>query len=238
MSRFLLIGIASLIVLASGASAQEYPPTLRQLTVTGTGMASEEPDLATITFGIDAKSYDASDAVDQAAGIIDAALRAASRLGVAEEDMRTSSYSLWIENMYDPVTYEYTGEIMYHVTHYISADIRDLDDVGEVLAAVVDAGANSITGVTFTVEDRTGLYDTARVRATQDAARRAAQLAATAGVTLGVPTYISEYSYDYYGDYYGYAEADYSTYGGGAAPSIAPGVFSVSTQVTITYQLD
>ena len=104
-------------------------------------------------------------------------MAAARSEGVTGEDMQTMSYNLWVQEVWDDYNYEYTGEIEYHVIHYIKADIRDIESVGDVLAAVVSEGANSITGVTFYVEDTSTLYEEARRLAAEDAHDKAQQLA-------------------------------------------------------------
>jgi len=236
--------IAAVLLLAASAAmaqtdqAYQYPS---QISVTGYGVAEAEPDLASIVFGVDATGITAAEAVDTATEMMDGARAAAHRAGVAEDDMSTTYYSLWQEEIYDP-DYGYTGEYQYHVTENMTAKVRDIDDVGEVIAAVVSGGANTVTSITFTVADIVSLRAEARANAAADARGRAEQLAREAGVTLGRISMISEYSYNdsYYGDPYYSAASTYSmsmdaASGEIAAPSITPGVTTYSTSVSITY---
>jgi len=150
---------------------------------------------------------------------------------------------MWTEYEYDSSTYEYTDVRIYHVTDYASLKLYDMEDVGEVLAALVQGGANCISGVSFSITDKTPAYDEARRIAVEDARNRAEQLAEATGVTLGEPTMISEYSYDYYDPYYGYGgmpatiTADESGMAM-SAPSISPSMMSVQTSVSITYGME
>lgn len=102
------------------------------LNVTGSGTAYAEPDVASIEFGVDITEKDPAEAVDHAAEMMDAAFAAASEYGISKSDMKAISYNMWVEEEYDYNTYEYTGETLYHVSHYAQVDIRDLDSVGEV----------------------------------------------------------------------------------------------------------
>ncbi|HRY61188.1 MAG TPA: SIMPL domain-containing protein [Candidatus Fermentibacter sp.] len=239
-----MLAAAVLLMVCGTASAQDPYVYPRQISVTGTGTAWSEPDMATITFGVDVTGYSAAEAVDEASGMMRGARDAAVREGVDSDDIATSSYSLWTEYEYDEYTYEYTDVLLYHVSDYATLKRYDAESVGEVLAALVEGGANYISSVSFAISDRAALYDEARIMAVEDAQNRAGQLASATGVTLGEPTMISEYSYDYYDPYYGYGamSASISTgeYAGGgmAPPAITPAEMSVQTSVTITYGIE
>lgn len=242
MSARLILAAAAALAIICACSAQpaEEPDDLdsvRQITVTGTGVADAEPDVATIIFGVDVSSGDPGEAVQEAADLMNAGLAAARNMGVAGEDLKTYSYSLWIENVYDPITYQPTGERNYHVSQYESVDVRDMARVGEVLAGVVDAGVNSVSSVTYRVEDQTALQAQAREAAIADARGKAEAIAAGLGVQLGGPIMVSEYS----GGYAYYDQTAQYNYGAGAfgdtAPPITPGSFTVTGSVTITFAI-
>jgi len=90
------------------------------LVVVGTGVATAEPETARVTFGVELRGDDPAAIVDEAANKINRATEAAEDVGVTEEDIRTSGYSLWVENIYNPETGTPTGEVIYHVSHYIT----------------------------------------------------------------------------------------------------------------------
>lgn len=229
--------LAASILLLCSCGEEEIAVT-RQLTVTGNGMASAEPDVASIVFGVDVSSDGPAEAVTEATERMDAARSAAIGAGVDIEDISTTSYRLWIENVWDPRAGEYTGEILYHVSHYEIMDVRDLDSIGTVLAAVVSAGVNSVTSVTFRVDDQSALFTQARQAAIADAEGRAASMARALGVTLGEPVYVSEYG----GGYTDYRYFEQTVTAGvvcdAAAPTLAPGSFSTSASVSVTYSIE
>jgi uncharacterized protein YggE len=70
--------------------------------------------------------------------------------------------------------------------------VRDVEMVGAVLDAAVDAGANQVHGVTFTVEDESTWQGQAREKAMADARARANELASLADVGLGEVVSVSE----------------------------------------------
>ncbi|MCK5116498.1 MAG: SIMPL domain-containing protein [Candidatus Aegiribacteria sp.] len=211
----------------------DYPGSIN---VTGSGTAYAEADVASIVFGVDITEKDPADAVNNAAEMMDAAFAAASEFGVEESDMMTTSYNMWVEDEYDYITYEYTGDTMYHLSHYAQVDVRDLDSVGEVLAALVGAGSNTISGVTFYVEDNGALKDEARSLAVADSRRMAEQLASELGLELGDATYVSEWI-DYYPmNAVSTVCGDFAS--GVSAPSISPGAQSVTLSVQITFEMN
>lgn len=234
-----LMALVSASVLLS-ACGQEPPDIVRQISVTGNGTAEADPDVATIVFGVDVSSEDPGEAVAEATAMMNSAVEAAGTAGVAPEDISTQSYSLWIENVYDPLTYQYTGEKLYHVSHYETADVRDLATVGDVLAALVDAGVNSISSVSFRVEDQSALFAQAREAAMADAVSRAEAIAEGLGVSLGEPTYVSEYgggytAFDQLGRASGITTASADMEIG---PYFSPGSFSTTASVTVSFEME
>jgi uncharacterized protein YggE len=207
------------------------------LVVVGTGTARAEPEVAQITFGVELRGDDPAALVDEGARKIDRAIAAARELEIADEDVRTIGYNLWVENVYDPETGVSTGEVVYHVSHNVQVILRDLDRAGELLAAVVEAGANSISEVSFTVEDPQALVEQARQQALEDAGARAKQMAEGLDIGLGKPILVMEG-----GGWYPVPIQVGGMGGGGgmaevAAPSISPGTFSVSVSVQIVYEI-
>lgn len=228
------------VFLACGKGDENY--YYNSITVEGVGSADAEPEIARVIFGVDITGEDPAEVVNEAAQLINDAMAAAREEGVEGEDMQTTFYNLWVEEVYDPYEYVYTGELEYHISHMIRADIRDMNNVGNVLAAVVSSGANTVNSVSFTMENPSVLMNEARKNAVDDARQRAEILAENLNVELGEVVSVSEYNYGYYGDYYD-ATGAYCNYGGGlggqvSAPSVTPGAFSVSTSVTVAFRIE
>ena len=130
-----------------------------------------------------------------------------------------------------------TDEVIYHAAHHVQVTLRDLDKVGDLLAAVVEAGANSVSGVSFAVEEPDALVEQARQEALENAAAKAAQMADGLDITLGKPASVMEASGGYPMTP---VMVEWGVGGGGggmAAPSIDPGSFVVSVSVQAVYQI-
>jgi hypothetical protein len=204
------------------------------LVVVGTGTVSAEPEMANVVFGVELQGDDPAAIVGEAAERIDQAIAAAEELGVAEEDVRTTGYNLWVETVRDPDSGTPTGEVLYHIWQQVRVKLSDLDRVGDLLGAVVDAGANTISEVNFTVEDPDALMEQARQQALENVATRAQQMAEGLDITLGRPIMVMETG--------GGSPMPLGIGGGGemmeaAAPFISPGTFSVSVSVQVVYEI-
>ncbi len=240
MRGFILVGAAALMLTGCGdvgsgvaGQYQQYPPSV---SVTGIGTATGIADMAVISFNIDVSNIDAGDAVDEATELAEGAIEAAVEMGISEEDIETVGYSIYLEEEYDYNTYEYTGENLYHLTHSFTIKVRDIDQAGDILSALVRGGATSVGGINFTISNRDELIVEARENALIQAKETAEQLAEGLGVSLGDPISVSEWV-DYYGGYdtYGYGGYDDYYY---ESPPISPGNSSVTMNVSVSYEID
>ena len=200
------------------------------VTVVGQGTAYGQPDQATVVVGVESFAATVAEATTQNQTTLDNVMAALSAAGIAAEDIQTTNYSLFAEQTYGENGP--TGIAGYRVSNQVNVKIRDIALVGDVLAAVTEAGANSIYGVNFSVADPAALEAEARALAMQDAANRAASLAELGNVALGEITVISEVVgtpvMPLSG---GYAMEQAAS----AAPGISPGQLSYQVQVQVTY---
>ncbi len=233
-----LVGLLALSACAAPAVAQgsgnnqEQPHTI---SVTGSGVAYGKPDIATAQIGVQSRSADPAQAVDDATAKMNAILAALKGLGIDEKDIQTTNFSVSAQQDYDPETGKPKDTFTYVVDNTVTVTVRDLSQVGDVLGKAVGAGANSIYGVNFTVSDQAALEAEARDKAMADAKARAEQLAKAAGVTLDAPMNISEYSsgpIPYAADY---KAAPAVGVGGGAPVPVSTGQIQVNLQVSVTY---
>ena len=86
--------------------------------------------------------------------------------------------------------------IGYVVSNTVVVQITKIDQVGELIDSVTDAGGDTtrIDNIQFTVQDKTLYSNQLREQAIQNAISKAEQLATLSGVNLGLPFYITEIS--------------------------------------------
>ncbi|NJN83649.1 MAG: SIMPL domain-containing protein [Caldilineaceae bacterium] len=169
-----LVGAGSYLSVATPVSAQETETSVtlpRTITVVGQGKVKTKPDVAQANIGVEIIQPSVSEASAENKIVIEEILAALKENGVASEDIQTSGFSVWAER-YGPEGPLSEDETRYHVSNNVSVTIRDLDSVGEVLDAAVEAGANNIFGVQFFRESVTELESEARAKAVDVARRR------------------------------------------------------------------
>jgi uncharacterized protein YggE len=212
------------------------------LSVTGYGEASGTPDLANTQLGVSVIDANIDNAIRQANATIEGITNAVISQGVNSSDVMTSYYSVWNEEIYDHQTGVPTGETRYRVDINLAITVRDVNSVGQVITAGLDAGATNVTGINFTIDDITALETEARSKALADVRDRAEKLAQGLGMRLGNPLSVGEGSGGAPGPIYSYGlKGDIGLGGGGAGaglPStISPGQTTIGMQVTVIYEL-
>jgi uncharacterized protein YggE len=80
----------------------------------------------------------------------------------------------------------------YNVVNHVSAKIKHIDKLGDVLDRLIAAGATDVWNVEFLVSDPDKALDQAREAAIANARRKAEVYARAAGVTLGRVVSIEE----------------------------------------------
>jgi uncharacterized protein len=162
-------------------------PGMRQVTVVGHGEVKGAPDTATVQIGVETEAATAKDALAQNSAQAQAVQENLTKLGVDAKDIQTSNFS--INPTYGNDGRQVTG---YHVSNMVTVKIRQLDQAGTLLDQVVQAGANSVYGISFSVENPEALLDQARKAAIENAKARATQLAGASGSAIGDVLVISE----------------------------------------------
>lgn len=227
--------LRTLSILMSAAillTACSVPTTSqRTLTVTGHGEVRLDPDVATVTLGVQTRRPEVASAVSENNRVANAILEAARGVGVANADMQTSYFSVYAQPEYDEFGV-LTNEVTYWVDNNLTVRLRDVSRLSQLLQAAVDAGATTIYGVEFTIAETGAAEDEARQQAIADARQRAEQTAGNAGLTLGEPLTINAGTFAPPPVFYG--EGAFGL-GGGGGPPISTGSSSVTADVTITY---
>jgi hypothetical protein len=241
ISIFLVLGL--LVAGCGSANGTGLPEERLTISVTGYGEASGTPDLANAQLGVSIVDPDIGQAINEANAAIERITDAVVGQGVSSNDVMTSHYSVWSEDVYDPQTGMPTGETRYRVDINLAITVRDVHRMGELIAVGLDAGATNISGINFTIDDTDALEAEARIKAIADVRDRAEKLAQGLGMTLGNPISVGEGTAGAPGPVYSYGlKGDIGGIGGGGvgagAPStISPGQTNIGVQVTVIYEL-
>jgi uncharacterized protein YggE len=175
-----LVAVAPRAILAQQPGAAEAP----QIVVTGFGEVSVAPDKASIDVAVETRASTASAAASLNARRLRAVLDTLKGRGVAQADLATVGFS--VHQDYEQVARGAAPRRMYVATNVVRVDTRDLERVGALLDAALDAGANRINEVRFSSTRHLAVRDSAMTIAITNARRSAEGMARAAGGRLGV----------------------------------------------------
>ncbi|REJ93837.1 MAG: SIMPL domain-containing protein [Planctomycetota bacterium] len=187
MSAAIILANAAMLV-TNGFAAE----TQRTISVTGEGRATAPPDMATIRTGVVTQSAKASEALTSNNEAMDEIMSVLEEQGIAPKNIQTSNFNVSPQYKHDDQGRRQPEIVGYRVTNQLRVDVHDLPKLGKILDALVVAGSNELTGISFGINDPTGLLNEARKRAVADAHSRAELYAQAAGVALGKVLTISE----------------------------------------------
>jgi uncharacterized protein YggE len=224
--------------LPAAAAADEGIGDRRSILVTGTGEATAPPDIATINVGVQNVAPAATDAAAQNEAAVAKLMQALGQEGIEKKDIQTLEYAIWPEQHYDPQGVAQPRITGYRVNNTVHVTVRDIERVGDVLGAVTNAGANSVNGISFGIDDTASLETRARESAMRDARTKAEALARLAGAELGEVLQISLSSGGGYPILMPMARMEMAMQDSALkAPSISTGESTVSVMVQVTYAI-
>jgi uncharacterized protein YggE len=236
----LTVLVAGALGLAACAPAQtaaeEQDQSQRTIAVSGSGEASAVPDLAYFALGVTSRGESVSETVARSNELMTAVVQAILDMGVEANDIQTSGFSVWSEEVptpYGEVLDLATAQTIYRVNNEVRVTVREVQKVADLIQAGLDAGANQVNGVNFAVEDTTALEEEARQKAIEDLQARAADLAEKMGLQLGKILSLSEGVQS--GLFPAYDFAVPAAMGGG--PPISLGEVMVTVQVNAVFSI-
>jgi len=246
-----IVMVASLGLAGAWALGQTKPAVLAQtpapsevkynaaqtITVVGQGTVSVAPDIARITVGVETTASTVADGSTENQAKMKALLAALKALGIAEKDIQTTNYSIMVNRGQEQPVADLgkptATATTYTVSNNVTVTIRDLTLVSEVIDAAIEAGANNIWGISFTVEKPDAALADARAKAVADAKLRAEALAKLGEVTLGPVMAMSEVIGSSSPVMYSVAER-----GLGGDTSVSIGEVEVSYQIQVSYYIE
>ncbi|QNN64706.1 SIMPL domain-containing protein [Sphingomonas rhizophila] len=147
------------------------------LTVSATGRSEARPDEATFIAGVESLAGSAAEATrlnNEKMARVSVAL---AKFGVGQDDLQTQNLSLGRVD-YGP------DRGKYKASNNLTVRMRQMERVGEAVAATTDAGANLISGPSLRVSDREAASRSAYAMAYKAARARAEAYAGAAGLKI------------------------------------------------------
>ncbi|PAP77707.1 SIMPL domain-containing protein [Rubrivirga marina] len=172
---------AALVLLAaSAASAQtvEFDLDANTVTVVGSATVTAPPDRAVIRLGVQTRAETAAGALRQHEDDMARVLTQVRSFGIADRQITIEGLNLG-EN-YGP-----NGPDGYQAFRIVAVETDSLAVVPELVASVVEVGANRLDGLIYTIRESGPYQDRALDEAMARARTKAQRLATAAGRTLG-----------------------------------------------------
>ena len=230
--------VASVPASQTQVFAQQVLATSNEKTVSATGTAttSVDPDLLNISFGVETEAKTAKEAMNANSEAMAQIVAAIKKLGITEDELGTSGFNIYLvyKDITDPTTGIYLRSELsgYRVSNILHVKTTQLTLASSILDVAVEAGANRVDGVYFTLSPKTQLavQNDLIEQAVLNAKSKAEKAIAPLGQKIiGVKMVsLSDFAYlpppIYYG---GYATAE-------VAYSKAPPIFSSDQDVTTT----
>ncbi len=224
------------------------PGSYRSFTVSAEGRASAVPDVATFTFSVVTEGgKDLAELQKQNSNRSNQAIAYLKGEGVVDADIRTENYNIEPRYQYSNCRFVTASQVCpppeiigYTIRQSVAVKVRDFSKTGSLLSGVVNQGANTVSQLSFTVDDPTMVENQARAEAVAKAKEKAKVIAEFGDFRLGRLISISENDFGpipYY-------ERSMLTpgYGGDAKlaaepPSIEPGSNEVVIGVSLHFEI-
>jgi uncharacterized protein YggE len=228
-------------------SQSVQPSSFRSFAVTGTAKTHVVPDIAEFSFSIITEGgKDLSQLQKDNTEKANKAIAFLKKLGIPEKDIQTQNYNL--NPRYE--SYACPSQAMnvrpcppaqivgYTINQSVLVKIRDFTKIGDAISGIVTNGANSVSQLTFTLDDADKPQQQAREEAIAKAQTKAEEIAKAGGFTLGKLLSIDDNG--------GYPQPVYyrKDFGMGGvatmeaqAPAIEAGSQDVSVSVTLRYEI-
>jgi len=193
MKRLLTIALAATALTAcdlGGTTHITTAPTMPLIQVSATGEVSMAPDMVTVTAGVVSEGKTAREASMSNATHMTSVFEELEAAGIPRKNITTSQLTLQPRYDYsDRKAPRITG---YEMRNTVMAKSYDLEQIGPMLDALVDAGVNNINGINFSIKDASAAKAEARDKAIKEARAQAEAMAKAAGVSLGALQSLSE----------------------------------------------
>ncbi len=240
MAVLVILVVAAAVIFASrwhGCGKEGLNQQNDVISVSGSASLEVKPDQATVWLSVNTVENTAAAAQSRNSDLTNAVVAALKNAGVKDNDIKTTQLYLNKKEHYDDVT----GKMVfdgYELVHTIKVVTDQVEDVGKLVDAAINAGANGINNVDFELKDASKKQFEAQMLAdaVSSAKNKAEALASSAGVKLGKATSISESGiYTPYNNYYGGMMEKSAV---AAAPiQISPGNVKLETTVSVQYEI-
>lgn len=221
------------------------PTSFRSFSVNGEGKVVAIPDIAQFTFSVIIQGgTNIADLQKENIKKVNNSIDFLKSNNIDKKDIKTQSFNL--QPRYQtfrcpPVIFGQTKgpcpppEIVgYSINQTVLVKIRDFEKIGLVLSGVINNGANSVSQLSFTIDDQSALQNQAREEAIKNAREKAKSIAKAGDFGLGQLLSIDERGFTPT-----FFRAESQAIGADTFPPvIEPGSQEITVNVTLTFEIE
>lgn len=152
-----------------------------KMKVGGRGILHVQPDMAIIILGVSTEDKQLQTAQRQNAEAIVRVINALKGMGIPDKDIQTQLYSAAPQYDYIDGKQVLRG---YQVVHMLKINLESIEKAGEVVDQSVNAGANIVSSISFTLKDPVYYYRQALDAAIRDAVEKALDMGEQLGINV------------------------------------------------------
>jgi len=148
---------------AHAQSAQDAAFRATTFNLSAFGETKVVPDLATISLGVQTDAPTAALALSNNAVQMNKVIAALKKAGIAERDIQTSGLNVNPQYVYEQNQPPKLNG--YQASNQVTIQVRDLSRLGQTVDATVNAGATTVGGISFGLQNPQAAEDAARLEA-------------------------------------------------------------------------
>jgi uncharacterized protein YggE len=237
MKKYVNLAVVFVALLVGPRGWGQTPSNEPTLSVQGAGVVRVAPDIATVRLGISVEGDSASSVQAQANAVASAILDAVQSEGIAERQVQTARLQLFpIYARQVPGENNTPRIIGYRASNTVTIRVESLSEVGDVIDAGLEAGANQLEGVGFGLDDDREAREDALRQAVGEARSKAEVMADALDVDLDGILSISEGGVFIQQPVMPVMEARLAAQADSSTP-VAPGEVEVRANVSIQYRI-
>ncbi len=205
--------------------------------VSGSAEVYAKPDLGLITFSVKTENRTVANAMLDNSKKMNDIINSLKGLEIEEKDLKTTAFNIYPRYEYERDSGRQTL-VGYEIIQSLEVKIRNLDNVGEIIQAATDKGANQVGNLSFVIDNKDEIREQARIEAIQDAKNKAEKIAKELGVNLVGAVSFNEGAQTQ--SSYDYLEKSALGIGGGGemSPSIETGENKIEVNVYVVYEIN
>ena len=239
ITTIIMIVIAiSLVAIVFKLGNSGTPDLRNQISVSGDAELKLQPDQAELWIRTQTTADTAQDSQQRNSNLMTAVQNALTKMGVLDTQIETAEFRLEPVTEWDQQENKYLQK-GYRQVHIIKVTTKNLDNVGNILDAAVNAGANGVDQVQFSLskEHEAEVRTQALSAAMEKAKTKAQAIASGAGVKLGRLITAGEANF-YIQPIMRYDMMAKAEAGSMPTPPVQPESVDVRAQVSAVYEIE